>query len=118
MKNVVLSLISLSLCCAGLAQPACADSLYDRVLKTEKIRAGYAPYPPIFMKDPNTKKFSGIGFEVLSLAARKIGLKLELTEAVTWGTMIEGLRTNRYDMIATPVWAVPYQPPRGQPSKP
>ncbi len=105
MKNVVLSLIFLSLCCAAWAQPVCADSLYDRVLKTEKIRAGYAPYPPIFMKDPNTKKFSGIGFEVLTLAARKLGLKLELTEEVTWGTMIEGLKTNRYDIVACPVWA-------------
>jgi ABC-type amino acid transport substrate-binding protein len=82
-----------------------ADSLYDRVLKTGKIRAAYIVYFPLLMKDPNTKKFSGIGADALDLIAKRLGVKLEMTEEVPYGTMIEGLKTNRYDMIACPVWA-------------
>jgi len=57
------------------------------------------------MKDERTKKFSGIGPEILELAAHKLGLKLEMTEEITWGTMIEGLKTNRYDIMGSPIWA-------------
>ena len=58
----------------SFVRPVYADSLYDRVLKSGKIRAGYICYQPTLMRDMNTKKFSGIGFEVLELAARKLSL--------------------------------------------
>ncbi len=90
---------------AAAIQPASAESLYDRVMRTGKIRAAYCVYFPLLMKDPNTKQFSGIGYDTLDLAAKRLGLKLELTEEVSWGTMIEGLRTNRYDMLGSGVWA-------------
>lgn len=98
--------IALLLVCLILGTgPARADSLCDRVLKNGKLRAAYVEWYPLLIRDPNTKKISGIGYEVLELAAKRLGLKLEITEAVTWGTMIEGLKTNRYDIIACPVWA-------------
>jgi len=84
---------------------ASAETVYERVLKSGKIRAGYTDWYPFLIKNPNTKKFSGIGYEALELAAKRLGLKLELTEEVSWGTMIEGLKSNRYDIIACPVWA-------------
>jgi len=93
------------ICLAMFAPIASAESLYDRVLRTGKIRAGYMEWYPFLNKDPNTKKVTGIGFETLDLATKRLGLKLDLTEEVTWGTMIEGLRTNRYDILACPVWA-------------
>jgi len=98
------------LCCVALALLACAqlvsaESLYDRVIRTGKIRAAYTVAYPFVIKDANTKKMSGIGYEILDLATKRLGIKLEITEEVTWGTMIEGLRTNRYDIVAYPVWA-------------
>lgn len=99
-------LVFLGLVCNfSFVRPVYADSLYDRVLKSGKIRAGYICYQPTVMRDINTKKFSGIGFEVLELAARKLSLKLEMTEEISLGTMIEGLKTNRYDIVALPIWA-------------
>ncbi len=56
------------------------------------------------MKDPNTGKLSGIGVEVLEKVAEKLSLEIVWAEEVGWGSMLEGLQTNRYDIIATPVW--------------
>ena len=83
------------------------ESLYDRVLRTGKIRTAYAVYPPFCMKDPNTGKMSGIGVEALEVIAKKLGLTVEYTEEVGWGSMIEGLQSNRYETIACPVWTNP-----------
>ncbi len=103
--NKIVSSLLLLLLAASQSSAALADGLYDRVLKSGKLRAGYLIYFPLLMRDPNTKKFSGIGYDALLLAATKLGLQLEMKEEVSWGTMIEGLKTNRYDIIACPVWA-------------
>ncbi len=81
------------------------NSVYERVMKRGSIRCGYGLYNPGCMKDPNTGKLYGIGVDTLEAVAKNLGLKVEWTEEVGWGTMIEGLQTDRYDIIATPVWA-------------
>ena len=84
-----------------------AESVYDRVIKSGTIRAGYITYPPALMKDTKTGQMSGIFVETLEKAAENLGLKLKWTEEVGWGAQIEGLQTNRYDIIGSPVWANP-----------
>jgi polar amino acid transport system substrate-binding protein len=95
----------------GHAQVALGQSLqgavYDRVIKSGTIRAGYITYPPALMKDTKTGQFSGIFYETLEKAADNLGLKVKWTEEVGWGSQIEGLQTNRYDIIGSPVWANP-----------
>lgn len=81
------------------------ESLYDKVIKAGKIRCGYVVYPPGLVKDPNTGKLSGIFVETVEEAAKNLNLQIEWTEEVGWGSMIEGLETNRYDAICSPVWA-------------
>jgi polar amino acid transport system substrate-binding protein len=80
------------------------QSLYDRVIQSGKIRCGYVIDPPGCIKDPNTGKLSGIGIEAVELIGKKLGLVIDWTEEVGWGTMLEGLQTGRYDMVATPIW--------------
>lgn len=81
-----------------------SGSVYDRVMKQGKIRCAYVVYSPGCLKDPNSSKLSGIGIESIEMVAKNLGLQVEFTEEVGWGTMLEGLETNRYDMIATPIW--------------
>ncbi len=81
------------------------NSVYDRVMKSGVIRCGYVFYSPICMKDPKTGELCGIGIDTLELAAKNLGLKVEWTEEVGWGSMIEGLETNRYDLVASLAWA-------------
>jgi ABC-type amino acid transport substrate-binding protein len=78
---------------------------YDRILASGVIRCGYVPYPPGLIKDPNTGKVSGVFADAIMEAAANLGLKVDWTEEVGWGSMIEGLNTDRYDLICSPVWA-------------
>jgi len=80
------------------------ESLKDRIIKAGKIRVGYVIYPPSSIKDPNTGKLSGIFVDALDEAGKNLNLKVDWTEEVGWGSMIEGLRAGRYDMIGSPVW--------------
>ncbi len=79
-------------------------TVYDKVLSSGKLRCGYVIYSPGCIKDANKGSLSGIGIEAIEVVAGKLGLKTEWTEEVGWGTMIEGLQTGRYDIVATPVW--------------
>lgn len=86
----------------GTAEPV---SVYERVMRSGTIRCAYATYPPSCIKDPNTGKLSGVFVEIVERVAKDLDLKVEWVEEVGWGTMIEGLRANRYDLMASGVWA-------------
>ena len=78
---------------------------YSHVIEAKTIRCGYVPYPPGLIKDPNTGKISGIFAETLEASAKDLGYKIEWSEEVGWGTMIEGLKAGRFDAVCSPVWA-------------
>jgi ABC-type amino acid transport substrate-binding protein len=78
---------------------------YDRVMESGVIRCGYVPYPPGLIKDPNTGHISGVFADAITMAVQNLGLKVQWVEEVGWGSMIEGLNANRYDLICSPVWA-------------
>lgn len=80
------------------------ESVYDRVVRTGKLRCAYVICPPACMKDPNSGKLSGVAIEAMELLGKKLGLTVEFPEEVGWSTALEGLQTNRYDIIATPLW--------------
>jgi ABC-type amino acid transport substrate-binding protein len=88
-------------------QGSAQQTVYDRVLKAGTIRAAYITYPPACQKDTKTGKMTGIFVETLEKAADNLGLKVDWTEEVGWGSQIEGLQTDRYDIIGSPVWANP-----------
>ncbi|MEK7504803.1 MAG: transporter substrate-binding domain-containing protein, partial [Patescibacteria group bacterium] len=80
------------------------DSTLATVLNRKEIRVGYVIYPPGMIKDANTGELSGIFHDALEEAGKNLGLKINWVEEVGWGTMIEGLKAGRYDMIGSPVW--------------
>ena len=82
------------------------QTTYDRVVESGKIRAAYTIYPPGCLKDKNGE-LKGIFVETLEQAAKNLKLEVEWVEEVGWATQIEGLKTNRYDMIGSSVWANP-----------
>ena len=86
---------------------ASADSptVYSRVIDSGVIRCGYVTYPPGCIKDPNSGELSGVFVDLLEDAAQNLGLEVEWVEEVGWGSMVEGLRADRYDLIGSPVWA-------------
>jgi ABC-type amino acid transport substrate-binding protein len=91
---------------SGTSKDKTNNSVYGRVIDKGVIRAAYTIYPPGCMKD-SSGKLVGVFVESLEEAAKLLDLKLEWTEEVGWATQIEGLQTNRYDMIGSSVWANP-----------
>ncbi len=83
------------------------SGVYDRVILAEKVRAAYITYPPACMKNTATGEMSGIFVEVLEKACENLGLELVWTEEVGWASQIEGLESDRYDIVGSPVWANP-----------
>lgn len=80
------------------------EPVYERIIKNQTVRCGYAVWPPFFVKDPNSGEMSGIGYDFFETMAKSLGLKVEWTEEVGYGNYIEGLNTNRYDAFCTTVW--------------
>ena len=103
---ILWGIISLTSCGSSLnSTPSHSTlSLYDRVIKAGKIRCGYGMFPPYCMRDPNTGKLSGIFVEIIEETGKNLGLKIEWTEEVGWGSIIQGLETNRYDLVPTGIW--------------
>ncbi|NTU76892.1 MAG: ABC transporter substrate-binding protein [Alphaproteobacteria bacterium] len=79
------------------------ETAYERVMRTGAIRCGYTPYSIGFMKDPNAGKMSGIYYDIVTRLAENLSLKVDWVEEVGWSGQIEGLNSNRYDMICSPV---------------
>lgn len=81
------------------------ETIYDRVMRTGTVRCGYALWPPVAtLKDPQTGNLTGIYVEIAEKMAQALGLKLEWTEETGWGSFIESLRANRFDLFCAPVW--------------
>jgi len=90
---------------ATVTAPAAAqETAFARVMRTRTIRCGYVVYPPAFIKDPNTGRYSGIIYDIVELMAKRIGLQVQWAEEVTFGTMVEGLKTRRYDALCLNGW--------------
>jgi len=73
-------------------------------MTNDTLRIGYIVYSPSLVKDLVTGQFSGFSYEIVEAIAKKVGLKTEWVEEVGWGTALEGLKTNRYDMVGTQMW--------------
>jgi len=81
------------------------ESAYDRVMRTGTIRCGYIHYEPYMIIDPATGKISGIYPDLMEEVGKRLSLKVEWAEEVGFGTAVEGLKTNRYDMVCSFMWA-------------
>lgn len=81
-----------------------SGDLAQKVLANKEIRVGYIAYPPGLIKDPNTGKLSGIFYDALNEAGKKLGVKVTWAGETTWGTMLEDVNSGKFDMIGSPVW--------------
>jgi polar amino acid transport system substrate-binding protein len=105
---LILPLLLLSGCNnSGSGTDGTSTTVYDRIIRSNTIRAAYLTYPPACMVDTRTGELSGIFVDVLEKACENLGLQLRWTEEVGWAAQIEGLESDRYDIVGSPVWANP-----------
>ena len=76
----------------------------DNPSNDNTLSIGYIIYPPSLEKDANTGQFQGFSYDIVEAVAEKIGVETKWTEEVGWGTSLEGLKTNRYDILGTQMW--------------
>jgi ABC-type amino acid transport substrate-binding protein len=58
------------------------------------------------MKNTTTGKMSGVFVDTLDVIGKNLGLQVQWMDGETpWGTQIEGLEGDRYDIVGSPVWA-------------
>ena len=63
------------------------------------MRCGYVSNPPSCIVDPNTGQLGGIFVDSIEAIGEELGIRIEWTEEVGFGSMIEGLVTGRYDAV-------------------
>jgi ABC-type amino acid transport substrate-binding protein len=80
------------------------ESAYERVLRTKTLRCGYASWEPLIIIDPNTKKMSGIAYDMIEAAAQKLSLKVDWVEEAGWGEYVTALNNKRFDVFCVGNW--------------
>ena len=93
----------------SLPQTAAKESVYDRVMRTGTIRCGYNTEPPFVVIDPNTRKVSGAGVDIVEEMGKLLGLKVEWAEQVGWDMMAAGLQNGRYDLACNGKWVLAHR---------
>ncbi|MCB9988070.1 MAG: transporter substrate-binding domain-containing protein [Rhodospirillales bacterium] len=80
------------------------ESVYERVMRTGKIRCGYAVWQPVLMKDPNTGAFSGVYYDYMNLLAARLGMEVEWTLELSLATYLEDMAAGKYDVECSGGW--------------
>ena len=83
---------------------AASNSVFDKVLSSGVLRAGYIIYPPYMSKDPKTGEFSGIFYDLTNAVGKRLGLKVDWVEEPGYGTIATSLNAGRYDVFTTGIW--------------
>ena len=103
MPKIILAILLLTF----TASSSFAGEVFDRVIKSGKLRCSYGVYDPSIIKDPNTGELSGIFYELTNELGKRLGLKIEWSEEVGYGVIAEGFRTKRYDAFCATVYPTP-----------
>ena len=88
----------LAMCLSLGALGVSAQSTWDQIKDTKKIRVGCAPSEPWYYRDPKTGNWSGIGPGIADLLAKELHAEWECVET-TWGNAVAGLQANQFDMV-------------------
>lgn len=82
---------------------ALPQSKLEIVKENKVIRVGYAAYAPYVDKNLQTGELSGYAVDVMKEIADQMGVKIEWIET-TWQTYIADLKTDKFDILAGPLF--------------
>src|SRR6516225_913712 len=80
-----------------LPVPAAAESTWDQIKRTGKLRYGAIDYPPNWYRDKTTGKWTGFLVEVIEDVAKEMGVEAVPVET-TWATCVLDLQSNKTDV--------------------
>lgn len=73
------------------------ETTFERVVRTNTLRCGFAAAPPMIYKDNHTGEILGGYAKIAEKMASLLELKLEWVAEVGFADFAEGLKTGRYD---------------------
>src|SRR6266566_4008849 len=77
--------------------PAAAESTWDQIKRTGKLRYGAVDYPPNWYRDKASGKWTGFLVEMVEDVAKEMGVEAVPVET-TWATCILDLQSNKTDL--------------------
>jgi polar amino acid transport system substrate-binding protein len=82
------------------------ESILNRVKRERVIHAGYIKYPPFVDVDPRTNQPSGYFIDVMDEVRSRMGKDMKISyEETTWGTMVAGVQTRRFDVVVSGIFS-------------
>lgn len=116
-RSLSAGLAALAVLLTLASAPAQAESTWEKILSTKKLRMGVTQAPPWYSKNPATGEWdSGLIISIGKAMADELGVEMVPVE-VTWATAIAALQADKIDMMfldATPKRAMvvdyPFQP--------
>lgn len=85
------------------------ESVYDRVMRTGKIRCGYGLWAPALMQDPNSGEFSGIFYDYVEALGALLDLDIEWSVEVNLATYLQDLNAGKFDLECSGGWPNAYR---------
>jgi len=83
-----------------------SESILDRVKRERVIHAAYIKYPPFVDVDPRTNRPSGYFIDVMDEVHSRMGKDMKISyEETTWGTMVAGVQTGRFDVVVSGIFS-------------
>jgi polar amino acid transport system substrate-binding protein len=79
------------------AVPAGAESTWDQIKRTGKLRYGAVDYPPNWYRDKTSGKWTGFLVEMVEDVAKEMGVEAVPVET-TWATCVLDLQSNKTDL--------------------
>ncbi len=102
-KLVLLLLLTLLPFSSAFAEEK--ETTYDRIMRTGQLRCGYGITTPLIMVDPNTKKISGMAYDIVEEMGKALNLEIVWAEEVPWGSVSVALNSGRIDAMCSTLWA-------------
>ncbi|MFZ2587515.1 MAG: transporter substrate-binding domain-containing protein [Alphaproteobacteria bacterium] len=83
------------------------ETAYERVMRTGVLRCGYAPWPPYYDYNPNTKELTGIAKDFSDKIFQLLALKVEYIQ-LNVATAVQDMKMGRVDaMCFDGPWVIP-----------
>ena len=96
--RVKLSLLSMVAAIAAavmmMPAPAAAESTWDQIKRSGKLRYGAVDYPPNWYRDKTSGKWTGFLVEMVEDVAKEMGVEAVPVET-TWATCVLDLQANK-----------------------
>ena len=90
----------------AVSAAAQAGETFDRIMSSNKMTVGVAPWNGFVAKNPSSGEFEGLIVDDIAMLTELTGIEVELVNT-TWSGLIAGLQAGKWDVIMTGMGATP-----------